>query len=418
MKVLRIFLIACILCLFPYTIYGFGVYDLEQNNEVEIVDYSVLSFLEEANVENYQYLIDNNALLLRKSGVVENEFITREDFLTMFFRLMTDYRYHEVSESPYYIDVNVRDWYAGYVEWARYNGVARGYGNDVWGIGDYLTVEQMCKMVHGYVEFNDFALLGVEDKFNYLYETYLKDNNHNIYLSIIPDKNYFMVEDDYLKLDYELLVETMKSNTSYMEYIDIFDLLSLQDYYHTDTHWRQENIIDISNRLTQKMGFKHNETQYTHNILTGENELPYGFKGVYTGQYGLPTNNDMIYYLTSDIIDNCIVTSLSSGKPQEIDMYSFNKAYGKDSYEMFLNGTEALITIENPNANTDKELILFRDSFGSSLAPLLVQNYSKITLVDIRYMDSKLIGNFIEFDGQDVLFLYSTILLNNSSAFK
>ncbi len=158
MKVLRIFLIVCILCLFPYIIYGLGVYDLEQNNEVEIVNYSVLDCLEEANVENYRYLIDNDALLLRKSGVVENECITREDFLTMFFRLMTDYRYHEVSESPYYIDVQVRDWYAGYVEWARYNGVARGYGNEVWGIGDYLTVEQMCKMVHGYVEFNDLKL--------------------------------------------------------------------------------------------------------------------------------------------------------------------------------------------------------------------------------------------------------------------
>ena len=304
----------------------------------------------------------------------------------------------------------LRDTFRGLKAFFVYNVFNQKDNNDI-----ILKDEHLSKLEY---PLNMELLDNASNKFNYLYETYLKDNNHNIYLSIIPDKNYFMVEDDYLKLDYELLVETMKSNTSYMEYIDIFDLLSLQDYYHTDTHWRQENIIDISNRLTQKMGFKHNETQYTHNILTDENELPYEFKGVYTGQYGLPTNNDMIYYLTSDIIDNCIVTSLSSGKPQEIEMYSFNKAYGKDSYEMFLNGTEALITIENPKATSDKELILFRDSFGSSLAPLLVQNYSKITLVDIRYMDSKLIGNFIEFNDQDVLFLYSTILLNNSSAFK
>ena len=265
---------------------------------------------------------------------------------------------------------------------------------------------------------NTELLNNASNKFNYLYETYLKENNHNIYFSIIPDKNYFMVEDDYLKLDYNLLVETMKSNTSYMKYIDIFDLLSLEDYYRTDTHWRQENILDIANRLTSEMGNPSISNSFTSNLLLNDDGKPLGFKGVYTGQYGLSITTDELTYLTSDTIDDCKVYSLSSGKPIEIGMYSLDKAYGKDAYEMFLNGTEALITIENPNANTDKELILFRDSFGSSIAPLMVESYAKITLVDIRYMDSKLIGNFIEFDDQDVLFLYSTILLNNSSAFK
>ena len=69
---------------------------------------------------------------------------------------------------------------------------------------------------------------------------------------------------------------------------------------------------------------------------------------------------------------------------------------------------------ENPNAKIEKELLLFRDSFGSSLAPLLIENYKKITLIDIRYMSSKLIGEFIEFDNQDVLFLYSTVVLNQN----
>lgn len=265
---------------------------------------------------------------------------------------------------------------------------------------------------------NMSLLENASNKFNYLYETYLKDNNHNIYFSIIPDKNYFMVEEDYLKFDYELLVNTMKSKTSYMEYIDIFDLLSLDDYYRTDTHWKQENILDVVNRLNESMGNKPIENTYASNLLINEDGTPYGFKGVYTGQYGLNITPDTLTYLTNNTIDHCKVTSLSNGKPVEIGMYSLDKAYGKDAYEIYLNGTEALITIENPNTTTDKELILFRDSFGSSIAPLFVENYSKITLVDIRYMDSKLIGNFIEFDDQDVLFLYSTILLNNSSAFK
>ena len=85
---------------------------------------------------------------------------------------------------------------------------------------------------------------------------------------------------------------------------------------------------------------------------------------------------------------------------------------------MFLSGARSLLTIENPNAKTDKELIVFRDSFGSSMVPLLVQDYKTVTLVDIRYMNPAMLGRFVDFHGQDVLFLYSTLVLNNSSTIK
>ena len=50
--------------------------------------------------------------------------------------------------------------------------------------------------------------------------------------------------------------------------------------------------------------------------------------------------------------------------------------------------------------------------------PLLVEDYAKITLVDIRYIYSGVLGNYIEFEDQDVLFLYSTLVLNNSETLK
>jgi len=58
--------------------------------------------------------------------------------------------------------------------------------------------------------------------------------------------------------------------------------------------------------------------------------------------------------------------------------------------------------------------VLFRDSFGSSIAPLFLENYSKITLVDLRYISKDVLENYIEFDKQDVLFLYSTLVLNQN----
>ena len=77
-----------------------------------------------------------------------------------------------------------------------------------------------------------------------------------------------------------------------------------------------------------------------------------------------------------------------------------------------------MLTIENPDYNGTKELIVFRDSYGSSLIPLLVTGYSKVTVVDSRYISPKLLNQYIELKDQDVLFMYSTLIINNSTTLK
>lgn len=89
-----------------------------------------------------------------------------------------------------------------------------------------------------------------------------------------------------------------------------------------------------------------------------------------------------------------------------------------DGYDVFCAGAQSVVTIESPLAKTDRELILFRDSFGSSLAPLFLEGYRRVTLVDLRYLSSSLLEQFVDFHGQDVLFLYSTSLLNSGMLLK
>jgi hypothetical protein len=49
------------------------------------------------------------------------------------------------------------------------------------------------------------------------------------------------------------------------------------------------------------------------------------------------------------------------------------------------------------------------------MVPLLVQGYKTVTVIDIRYISGAMLDRFVDFHGQDVLFLYSTLVLNNSS---
>ena len=250
------------------------------------------------------------------------------------------------------------------------------------------------------------------DKFSFIYEKYIQGTESEMFFSVIPDKNYFLAEKNgYLSVDYNELVSYMKEKTSYMTYIDIFDMLTADDYYYTDTHWRQENITDIAEFIGESMGADV-KTEYK------ENTLAKPFYGVYYGQSALPFKADTIKYLTNKTLENCVVTSYDTGKPAEKPMYDMEAAKGKDPYEMFLSGTEPLLIIDNPDAETDRELVMFRDSFGSSIAPLLVEGYKKITLVDIRYISPQFLGSFVNFENCDILFIYSTILLNNSNSFK
>lgn len=247
-------------------------------------------------------------------------------------------------------------------------------------------------------------------KFQKIYEAYLRGNCENIVFAVVPDKGYYLAQPNgYLSMDYETLFSMMQG-LEWAEYVDLTGLLRPEDYYRTDTHWRQEKIQPVAQALLAALGREPGQGDYTPVNL----ERP--FYGVYYGQAALPMEPETMTILTSEALENCIVTNLETGKTTGI--YDMEKLTSPDLYDVFLSGAVSLMTIDNPNAPDQKELIVFRDSFGSSLAPLLAQSYSRITLVDIRYVSSQMLDAFLTFDGQDVLFLYSTLILNNSATLK
>ncbi|WP_434311484.1 DHHW family protein [Hominifimenecus sp. rT4P-3] len=248
-----------------------------------------------------------------------------------------------------------------------------------------------------------------EERFRYVCGKYLTEKNR-VFLSVIPDKNCFLAQKSgHLSMDYAEIEKWMAQNADFAEYITISDLLDRDDYYKTDTHWRQEKIVDVAERLAQAMDA---DVLTDYEIRTLEQE----FYGVYYGQSALPAESDTLQYLTNAAIQECTAYDWQNRK--DMPVYDLERAGGKDPYELFLSGPLSLVTIENPTAQTDKKLVMFRDSFGSSIAPLLIGGYSQITLVDIRYIQPDYLGQFIDFDDCDVLFLYSTLVLNHSETLK
>lgn len=276
--------------------------------------------------------------------------------------------------------------------------------NDIYRVNEYVS-----KLEY---PMQENMLAYAAEKFAAIYDRYLADTDCKLYFALIPDKNYFLAEENgYLAMDYDAFYQMMQEKTSYMEFIDLRPWLRIEDYYHTDTHWKQPSIQSAAQNLSERMG---NTLTWTYDEVMAAQ----AFYGVYAGQSALPLKPDTLSYLTNDKLEACRVISYATGKPAETKMYKLEEINGKDPYEMFLDGAEPLLEIYNPYAETDKELIVFRDSFGSSLVPLLVESYSKVTLADIRYMNSSTLGSFVSFDDQDVLFLYSTLVINSSTSLR
>ena len=273
--------------------------------------------------------------------------------------------------------------------------------------GIYITDGSASKLEY---PLNSESISYAAERFDYVYRTYLADSGCSVYVSLIPDKSCFASsQSGALSMDYGEFASELESQMSYAQYIDIMDNLTLSDYYSTDSHWRQEKITDVAEHIAAAMGTNVNAEYELRTVDTP-------FCGVYYGQSALPLKADTLCYLNNNTLDGCSVFDMET--QTYIPVYDLSLTSGRDPYEMFLSGSKSLLTIENPAASTDKELIIFRDSFGSSLAPLLAEGYSKITLVDIRYISPSVLGRFISFGGQDVLFIYSTSVLNNSVTIK
>lgn len=269
------------------------------------------------------------------------------------------------------------------------------------------------------------------NKFNTILE------NHpqiaNAYYAIVPDKNYFLAEENgYFAMDYDKLYALMENMNA--QGIDLRAALSIDDYYRTDSHWRQERLQSVVQTLCEAMDVSAMPLDACEKITLED------FAGVYADHTAYPFISEELCYLEHASMQGMTVQKLDSIKIKWIEMPMYDTAayQGVDPYDVYLSGAQPLIRIENPNAENDKHLILFRDSFGSSLAPLLSASYAKVTLVDLRYFASIFLdayldtenGKFVmadqinavtaeldrlvDFENADVLFLFSTTLLNSA----
>ena len=225
-----------------------------------------------------------------------------------------------------------------------------------------------------------------------------------VYYAVIPDKSIY-ARRKFPGLDPARLREITAPVLADLIEIDLVPALSLESYYRTDLHWDQAMLRPVVEALGEGMGFTA-RWEFTPRKLGS-------FHGIYPGQMALPMPFDEMTVLES--MDGAAARYFDAKAMGFVPgpVYHNGKVAGRDPYDVFLGGAQALITLDNPNNPDGRELYLFRDSFGSSIAPLLLPYYSRVTLIDLRYINARILPEYITFSpGADVLFLVGWQMFN------
>jgi hypothetical protein len=247
------------------------------------------------------------------------------------------------------------------------------------------------------------ALQNFAKKLNAMQQDYFQKNH--VYYSVIPDKSFYLREDFPQYLDHTAMMKALSPQMGQaLSPISLEDVLKQEDFYRTDRHWRQESLEPVVSRLGEVMDFSVHWSQFTPNTTTD-------FIGAY-GRVLDSLQQEPFTYLTNTHTEQAEVSFY--GQQGSFSVYQREKLQSSNPYGMFLSELSPLTVIENPNAEGERRLILFSDSFGTSIAPLFLEAYSQITLVDLRFMSSSLLSQYVDATNADVLFLYSATLVNNS----
>ena len=170
-------------------------------------------------------------------------------------------------------------------------------------------------------------------------------------------------------------------------------------FYRTDHHWTS-------------LGAYYGYAAFMEAL--GEKPLPLGEKITVSEEfYGTLYSSSGVHWLAPDQMDRYVpdegitVTAFDGTKELIHGLYVDEFLAQKDKYASFLGGNQPLVTVQNPNALTDKKLLLVRDSYSDAMAPFLSQYFGEIRLLDLRYYRTGVAAYAEELGADMILVCYS-----------
>ena len=175
-------------------------------------------------------------------------------------------------------------------------------------------------------------------------------------------------------------------------------------YYRSDHHWTSRGAYLGYGALSSKMGYtpvpldRFNVEHASHNFR-GSLYSKVIYKGVEADTI------DLYSYPSGAKVTGVYVYDGSSWTEHD-SLYQREFLEKKDKYSVFLGQNQPIITITTDFPGGES-LIIFKDSYAHSLVPFLSLHYSRITLVDLRYLNFSFENQVNLSDYTQALFCYN-----------
>lgn len=238
--------------------------------------------------------------------------------------------------------------------------------------------------------------------------TLVGNTDAKVYFALIPDKSDL----------YSSLLPKNAPNDSEKEVIDycygqsnatnvyMYSALSAHKdeyiFYRTDHHWTSLGAYYGLSALAESMGLPCPALDsYTDRHVVSEE-----FYGTTWSSSGFSWVDPDTMEIFVNAPEGLKVTSYPQGSPVEGKLYDFSFLEKKDKYSMFMGGNCPMHVIESGNEDKPSLLIL-RDSYTDSLIPFLLDDFSEIHVLDLRYYRASLKAYIEQNDFDNVLVCYS-----------
>ena len=248
----------------------------------------------------------------------------------------------------------------------------------------------------------------LKNNIRYINTFFNKNKELKSYVMLIPGSGNILTDklpkhaDVYDYNYYEKIVEkeftnNADNNTQIVNTYDALKKLSKDYiYYKTDHHWTTKGAFIAYNEFCKVEGIE--SEPYENLKMKNVTDKFYGT--LYSKVLDKKKKGDSIEI--AENIPKCNV--MINGKKSEI--YHIDKLKEKDKYQVFFGGNYGVVSIENNEANNDKNLLIIKDSYANSFTPFLLKDYKTITIVDYRYFSGNLQSIVQSNNITDVLVLY------------
>ena len=238
--------------------------------------------------------------------------------------------------------------------------------------------------------------------------TLVGNTDAKVYFALIPDKSdlYSSLLPKNVPNDSEKEVIDYCYGQSNATNVDMYSALSAHKdeyiFYRTDHHWTSLGAYYGLSALAESMGLPCPALDsYTDRHVVSEEF------------YGTTWSSSGFSWVDPDTMETFVnapeglkVTSYPQGSPVEGKLYDFSFLEKKDKYSMFMGGNCPMHVIETGNEDKPSLLIL-RDSYTDSLIPFLLDDFSEIHVLDLRYYRASLKAYIEQNDFDNVLVCYS-----------